>query len=57
MYLARLDGAGRLRVPDPELAAAQFLRPFKEVLVWPRPLGVSRLLASPPAMAGIEAHL
>ncbi|WP_435103216.1 TetR/AcrR family transcriptional regulator [Arhodomonas sp. AD133] len=40
VYLARLDGAGRLRVPDPELAAFQFLGMFKEALVWPRLLGV-----------------
>lgn len=44
IYLARLHGAGRLRVPDPEIAAAQFLGRFKEALVWPRLLGVSRLV-------------
>lgn len=44
-YFRHLDASGRLRIPDPELAAAQFLGLIKEALFWPRLLGVELPLA------------
>ncbi len=35
-YLARLHAEGRLTVPDPTMAAFQFLGLYKEALFWPR---------------------
>lgn len=45
-YLIAMDRHGRLRIPQPELAALQFLGLFKEALVWPRLLGAEPLPAA-----------